>query len=186
MSKLEHRLGSPTVDWQRAALQVALCAIPLLLLSLSLWGRQNKARRVAVPPRLQKAIGCLAVADYIQQFGLKPIGLKIGDLVWVQYEIGSIPGIGGTPRLWNVAIYSQSGRRGTLLFAYPNQQGGFEAVRNGYDLVKDDSHWVASGGQGGSRLYEAVGRYVTALSRRPRYRVKLLPGGSECTREQIR
>ncbi len=184
MSKLGNPLGGSPGDWRRVPSRAALCVIFLLLSSLGLRGGQNKARRMAAPPRLRKAIGCLVAADYVQQYGLKPIGLRVGDLAWVRYGIGSIPEIGGTPGLWNIIVYSQNAQRGALLFADPNRQGGFEAIRNGYNLVKHHSHWTASGGQGGFRLYEAVGRYVTALSAHSRYRVRLLPGNSECTQEQ--
>lgn len=183
MSRIVNRRRGLTVVRQLATSQVALCIISLLLLSLSLWGQQKKTLRAAVRPQLQKAIGCLVAADYIQQYALKPIGLKIGDSVWVRYEIAPIPGMWRTPG-WNIVVYAQSGYRGTLLFVDPNHLDGFEAIRNGYNLVKHNSRWTASGGEGGSGDYEAIGRYVTALSRRPRYRVKLLPGGSECTREQ--
>ena len=180
MSRLEHRLNGP----QWATLRVALCVVPLLLLPLALSGRQEKARRMAIPPRLQKAIRCLVAADYIQQYGLKPIGLRAGDFAWVRYEIAPIPGMWSTPG-WNIVVYSRGGGRGTLLFVSPNHGGGFEAVRNGYDLVKHDSRWTASGGEGGPGDYDAIGRYVTALSRRARYRVKLVPGGPDCTQEKI-
>jgi hypothetical protein len=184
MSKPGNLPSSSTVDWRRVPSQVALCVIFLLFLSLGQLGGQNKAQRMAAPPRLQKAIGCLVAADYIQQYGLKPTGIRVGDLVWVRYGIGSIPGIGGTPGLWNIIIYSQNGQRATLLFADPNHRAGFEAIRNGYNLVKHGSRWAASGGEGGFRDYEAVGRYATVLSRRSRYRVRLLPGGPECTQQK--
>jgi hypothetical protein len=174
--------GEPLV-WRRL-LKVALCAAPFLFLSLNLRGGQNRARRTVAPLRLRTAIGCLVEADYVRHYDLEPNGLKVGELVWVRYGVGSIPGIGGTPGLWNIVVYSGNGQRGILLFAGPNQRGGFEAVRNGYDLVRHRSLWIASGGQGGFRLYEAVGRYVTHLSRQPRYRVRLRPGNSECTQEQ--
>lgn len=184
MSKPESSLSGSRVDWRHAPSQVALCVIFLFFLSLAPRDGQKEVRQMAAPPRLRKAVGCLVAADYVQKYGLKPIGLRVGEPAWVRYGIGSIPGIGGTPGLWNIVVYSKDGRRGILLFADPNHGDGFEALLNRYHLVKHASRWVASGGQGGFRLYEAVGRYVTVLSRRPRYRVKLLAGSSGCTQEE--
>ncbi len=158
-----------------------VCLIALSLAPAALYGRQRQDRRTAVPPRLTKAVGCLVAADYVRRYDLRWIGLKVGDIGWVRYRIGSIPGIGGTPGLWHVIVYSRDSQRGVLLLADPNRRGGFVAIRNGYRLTKRNSRWSASYGNGGFRDYEAIGRYVTALSRLPRYRVPLVPGGSECT-----
>jgi hypothetical protein len=169
------------LDWRRVS-QVALCVL-VLFFFIGVREGQSKSHREVVPAKLQKAIGCLVAADYIRDSGLKPIGLRVGDFAWVRYEIAPIAGMWRTPG-WNIAVYSQNGRRGTLLFVDPNHRGGFQAIRNGYNLAEQGSRWTADGGQGGVHDYEAIGRYVTRLSRRPRYRVRLLPGGPDCTQEQ--
>lgn len=183
MAKLRTALRRLRDDWQRVSTLVTVCLLPLMLFSQSLWAQQPKVRNAVAPVQLRRAVGCLVAADYVQQYGLKTIGLRVGDTVWIRYGIGSIPGIGGTPGVWNIVIYSRSGRRGTLLFADPNSKGGFEAIRNGYDLRKQDSHWSASNGEGGFYDYRAIGRYATVLSHEPRYHVTLAPGGPECTRD---
>lgn len=139
-----------------------------------------KANEHVVPGRLKEAIGCLVAAKFIRKYGLKYVGLKVGEWAWVGYRIGSIPGIGGTPGVFNVMFYSSSRKRGILLFATPNDRKGFDAIYNGYHLHKHGSMWTADYGNGGFHLYENVSRFVTKLSKAPRYRVLLTPGGREC------
>jgi hypothetical protein len=167
---------------RRQAWCLALC---LLILSIAPLGaaRQGKAGTEAAPKRLQTAVGCLVAARFVQQDDLTYLGLKVGDWAWARYRIGSLPGMEPTPGLFNVVLYSADGRSGMLLFADPNKQGGFEVILNAYRLHKHGSRWSADYGNGGYVLYEAIGRDVTALSSRPRYRVRLSPGGSECTQD---
>jgi len=109
------------------------------------------------------------------------VNLKIGDWAWVRYYVGSIRGVGQTPGEFYVAVYGADGVHGELLLAVPNNQGGFNAVRNGYYLTKDPSHWTADEGNGGYVMYDAMGRFATHLARRPLYHVHLIPGDSGCT-----
>jgi len=153
------------------------CLAILLLFSLPV----GALARGKAPKQLQKAIGCLVAAPFVQEYGLKPVKLKVGDWAWARYYVGSIPGISDTSGEFYIAVYAADGVHGELLLAIPNNRGGFDAVRNGYYLTKDGSHWTADEGNGGYMLYEAMGRFATHLARRPRYRLHLIPGDSGCT-----
>jgi len=138
------------------------------------------------PSILAKAIGCLVADKSVRLYGLDYLGLKVDDWAWARYTIGTIPGIEKTPRLVNVILYATDGNRGMLLFAYPNKHGSFDAVANGYRLEKrkvkwiPGANWVAGYGNGGYVDYIAISRYATRLEQKPRYRVHLVPGGSNC------
>lgn len=161
-----------------ASLIVVLCLLPI-------WTgvQAAKTEKGKVPFRLKAAMGCLVKADFVRQYDLNYLRLKMGDWAWVRYEVGSIPGIGGTPGLFNIVIYSPDGRMGMLLFADPDGSGGFNAIVNAYHLHRYGSKWSADYGNGGYVTYEAIGRFVTELSHRPRYRIQLAPGGNECKAE---
>jgi len=116
----------------------------------------------------------------VQEYDLKSLRLKVGDWAWVRYRVGSIPEMGRTPRLFNVALYAANGTQGKLLFADPNPRGGFDAIMNAYTLTKHGSRWTADEGNGGYVDYEAIGRFVTHLAHQRRYRVRLLPRHSSC------
>lgn len=165
--------------WRRPS--SALCSVLLIAVQFAVAQKMDCTPAEGVPKQLQKAIGCLVAAPFVQEDGLKPMMLKVGDWASVRYHIGSIPGLSKTPGEFYVAVYAADGTHGELLLAVPNNQAGFDAVRNGYYLAKVEAHWTADGGNGGYRVYDAVGRFATALARRPLYRVHLIPGGSECT-----
>ena len=98
----------------------------------------------------------------------------------MRYEIGSIPGSGPTPGVLNIAVYSDDGLHGYLLFAYRDRPGKFVTVRGGYRLTKVGSHWNADMGNGGFRVYKAVGKFVTDLEQSPRYQIRLVPRTEGC------
>lgn len=134
-----------------------------------------------VPPQLRKAVGCLVSSDLARKWAFPFLNLKIGDRVWIRFSVGSISGIGGTPGVYNIIIYAPGGRRGTLLFAEPNEKGSFAVIWNGYKLRQLGSGWRASSGNGGYRLYKAIGRFVDAQSNKHRYGLRLRKGGPLCT-----
>lgn len=157
-----------------------LCSVVLLT---GVADRRPPAEGVPVPSALKKAIGCLVSAGYVRDYGLRPLGFKVGDWVWVRYHVGNVPEMGTTPHEFYIAIYARDGRRGELLEAIPNNRGGFEPVRNGYRLWRSDGKWMADEGQGGYQDYEAFGRLATNLAGQPRYRVQLIPDESGCNTE---
>lgn len=159
-----------------ASLIVMLCFLPA-------WTGVQAAETEKVPPRLKGAVGCLAKATFVQQYDLSYLGLKVGDWAWVRYEVGSIPEVGGTPGVFNIVVYSPDGRKGMLLFADPDESGGFNAIMNAYHLHRHGSKWSADYGNGGYVMYQAIGKFVTELSHRPRYRIQLALGGNECKAE---
>lgn len=169
-------------DWRRIV-GFAFCALMLSMLPASAAHRSGKTSTAGAPKRLQAAVGCLVAAPFVQQYDLRYLGLKVGGWAWARYRVGSLPGMDPTPGLFNVVLYSGDGQRGMLLFADPNKQGGFQAIRNAYRLHRRGSRWSADYGNGGYVLYEAVGKDVTALASRPRYRVHLVAGGAECTQD---
>jgi len=169
------------VGVKRAAIFFVVLALSIPCITVGQVRAQGaKANQHLAPPRLKEAIGCLVSADFIRKYGLKYVGLKVGEWAWVAYGVGSIPGIGGTPGMFNVIIFAPSGKRGVLLFANPNDGRGFDAIYNGYHLHKHGSTWTADYGNGGFHLYENVSRFVTKLSKIRRYKVLLAPGGKEC------
>lgn len=168
----------PGMQWSA---RLVLCLVLLIAVQFAIAQQVGRTSIRNAPKQLQKAIQCLVAAPFVQEYGLKPLKLKVGDWAWARYYVGSIPGVGDTPREFYVAVYAADGVHGELLLADPNNQGGFYAVRNGYSLTKDGSHWTADEGNGGYELYEAMGRFATRLTLRPRYRVHLIPGDSGCT-----
>lgn len=162
-----------------AFLTVMVCLLPA-------WtsAQATKTEVGKVPLRLKGAVGCLVKADFVRQYDLSYLGLKVGDWALVQYQVGSIPEIGDTPGVFNIVIYSPDGRSGMLLFADPDENGGFNAIVNAYRLHRRGSKWSADYGNGGYEMYEAIGKFVTELSHRPRYRVQIAPGGNECKAEE--
>lgn len=170
---------SPT---QRSICGVAAAFLFATLLVSPHWtgAQASNAHKSQAPPELKAAMGCLVAADFVRQYDLKYLKLKVGDRVWVRYKVGSIPGVGDTPGVFNIVVYSPDGLRGMLLFADPNNKGGLDAILNAYRLHRRGPKWSADYGNGGDMVYEAVGRFVTALSRSPRYRIRLEPGGSGC------
>ncbi len=172
-----------TISGTRRGARLALCFVLLIAIQFAVAQKVDRIAAEGVPKQLQKAIGCLVAAPFVQGYGLKPVKLKVGDWAWVRYHAGSIPGLPKTPGEFYVAVYSADGAHGELLLAIPNKRGGFDAVRNGYHLTKDGSHWTADEGSGGYVVYDAIGRFATHLAQQPRYHVHLVPGDSECTSE---
>jgi hypothetical protein len=161
----------------RAFLFATLCLLPA-------WTAVQAAKIGGdVPPRLKKAVGCLVKADFVRRYDLDYLRLKVGDWTWVRYQVGSIPEIGDTPGAFNIVVYSPDGRNGMLLFAEPDANGGFNAIVNAYRLHRYGSKWSADYGNGGYVVYEAIGKFVTELSHRSRYRIQIAPGGNECKAE---
>ena len=193
-SVMLRRLGMP--DSNRYS-SLRICARRFSILALTLMlsalgcalypARANgvAARAHTVPVRLKEAVGCLIAADYIRRYALPFVDLKVGEWAWVRYAVGSLPGIGDTPGIFNVVFYSPAGNRGMLLFADPRDRDSFLAIYNGYHLRRHGASWTADYGNGGFHLYQAVGRFVTKLSRRPLYRVLLTPGGRRCRTEKL-
>jgi len=128
-------------------------------------------------------MGCFVATDFIRKYDLEPLGLHKGDWAYVRYYIGSIPGMGSTPDEIHVAIYSADEKRGWLLLAVPNSQGGIEVIHNAYRLTKDDSGWTADEGNGGNATYRAMSRFATWLTTQPLYCVRLQPGKAGCTQD---
>ena len=161
-----------------AFLLVTLCLLPA-------WTgvQAAKTEKEKVPPHLKGAVGCLIKADFVRRYDLTYLGLKVGDWGWVRYQVGSISEIGDAPGVFNIVVYSPDGRKGMLLFADPDKNGSFNAIVNAYRLHRHGSKWSADYGSGGYVMYEAVGKFVTELSRRSRYRIQLAPGGNECRAE---
>ena len=90
--------------------------------------------------------------------------------------MGDIPGLGPTTGELQIVVYGKSGRDAWLFFADPNTAGAFTAVRNAYRLKRGKDRWTADYGNGGPAVYDAVGRFATALFQRPSMRVRLIPG----------
>lgn len=167
---------------------LAIILIPFLTLgntATQAWANRVTADSDVAPLRLDEAVGCLVAADYIRKYGLPYVGLQVGEWARVRYAVGSIPGIGDTPGIFNVVFYSRAGNRGILLFADPRGRDSFLAVYNGYHLHRNGPSWSADYGNGGFHLYQAVGRFVTKLSKSPLYRVFLTPGGERCITEKL-
>lgn len=171
--------------------RVVISALVLLLSAPGLTLYQASAKGAVAhagtaPLRLKEAVSCLVAAGYIRKYGLPYVGLKVGEWAWVRYSVGSIPGIGDTPGVFNVVLYSRDRNRGILLFADLGDKDSFLAVYNGYHLYRHGSSWSADYGNGGFHLYEAVGKFVTTLSRSsPLYRILLTPGGRRCSTESL-
>lgn len=174
-SLFQHSVSLPLVT----LLIVMMCLLPTVINA-----QVTTAANSNVPPRLNGALGCLVKADFVRHYDLNYLGLKVGDWAWVRYQVGSIPEMGDTPRSFNIVVYSPDGRRGMLLFADPDDAGGFNARVNAYRLHRSRSKWEADYGNGGSAMYEAVGKFVTELSHRPRYKTQLAPGGNECKADE--
>lgn len=184
-----HRTDKETL--QHLLFQRSVCLLPMVFLIvmvclLPAWtnAQATMTENGKVPPRLNRALGCLVKADFVQHYDLNYLGLKVGDWAWVRYQVGSIPEMGDTPRMFNIVVYSPDGRRGMLLFADPDDTGGFNAIVNAYRLHRRGSKWDADYGNGGYVMYEAVGKFVTRLSHGPRYRAQLVPGGNECKADE--
>lgn len=171
------------ISGTRRGSRLALCFALLIAVQFAVAQKVDSTPTERVPKQLQKAVGCLVAAPFVQEYGLKPVKLKVGNWAWIRYHVGSIPGLPKTPGEFYVAVYSADGAHGELLLAIPNKRGGFDAVRNGYYLTKDGSHWTADEGSGGYVVYDAIGRFATHLAQQPRYHVQLVPGDSECTSE---
>lgn len=163
---------------------VMVLIVMIGLLPTSMNAQGSKTESSNIPPRLNVALGCLVKADFVRHYDLHYLGLKVGDLAWVRYQVGSIREMGDTPGLFNVVVYSPDGRRGMLLFADPDDAGGFNALMNMYRLHRSGSKWDADYGNGGYAMYKAVGKFVTELSHSPRYKTQLAPGGNECKAEE--
>ena len=157
------------------SLVVVLCLLPARRRAQAAKTEKGKA-----PTRLKQAVGCLVRADFVRRYDLSYLGLKVGNWAWARYRVGSIPGVGNTPGVFNIVVYSPGGGRGLLLFADPAGSGGFNAVLNAYHLHRRGSKWSADYGSGGYVMYRAIGRFVTEMSHLPRYRVRLVPGGGHC------
>lgn len=164
---------------------LAIASLVVMVCLLPTWVGVQAANKKqgSPPPKIKEALTCLLKADFVQQYDLNYLGLKIGDLAWMQYEIGSIPETGETPRVLNIVLYSPDGKKGILLFAEPNESGGFNAIMNAYHLYRHGSKWSADYGNGGYIMYETIGKFVTELSRGARYRIRLAQGGEECKME---
>lgn len=173
-------------QWSVSPLAMAFLFAMLCLLPAWTGVQAAQTERGNVPSRLKKAVGCLIKADFVQRYDLKYLGLTVGDWAWVRYQVGSIPEIGDTPGAFNIVVYSPDGSNGMLLFAEPNENGGFNAIVNGYRLHRHGSKWSADYGNGGYVMYEAIGKFVTDLSHRSRYRIQLAPGGNECNAEDAK
>lgn len=166
----------------RKYLLVTLCAWGLFVPAQFSVGVSINDRTVhGAPARLRQAVECLVAAEYVRDYGLKPLKLKVGDWAWVRFHVGSIEGLWRTPDEYYIVVYAHAGRRGELLMADPNSQGGFLALRNGYRLTKHGSQWDADEGQGGYMDYEAIGRYISVLEHQPRYWVHLISGHDRCS-----
>jgi len=111
---------------------------------------------------------------------LAAIGLRIGSEASIRYRIGSVPGMGKTPNMRWIALYSQRGDRGWLLMADPDGKGGYFAVRNGYRIIRHGSQWSADEGNGGLATYAAMGKWATSLADRRAFTVKLVPVHKGC------
>jgi hypothetical protein len=119
-------------------------AVPMLvlftLLVSAFRAHCGQADKKPAPALLKKVIGCLFAADYVRKYELEPLGLKESDWVWVRYHVGSVPGMSPTPGEIYVVLYSSDSQKGVLLLALPNNAGGFEALRNAYQLTRDQGH----------------------------------------------
>ena len=157
--------------------------VSLLLLGTPAFAAEEPKEMHSPPTSVTTAFGCLVARDYIQP-ALEDLKLAPGRFAWVRYHIGSIPGTGPTPGAFNIAVYSDDGLRGYLLFAYRDKHGKFVAVQNGYRLTKVGSHWNADMGNGGMWVYKAVGEFAAKLEQSPRYRVKLAPRTEGCAPDE--
>ncbi|HTV55436.1 MAG TPA: hypothetical protein VMI06_11035 [Terriglobia bacterium] len=187
-SAARHHANEETVRHsleQHSVSTLVMVVLIVMVCLLPTWtsAQAVKTEKGKVPPRLKGAVGCLVKADFVRQYDLNYLGLKVGDWAWVRYQVGSISGVGDTPGVFNIVVYSQDGKRGMLLFADPDQNGGFNAVLNAYRLRRHGSEWNADYGNGGYVMYEAIGKFITELSRSSRYRIQLVPGGNECKAE---
>ena len=133
----------------------------------------------SAPKSVATALGCLVARDYIRD-ALRDLKLAPGRSAWVRYYIGTVPGTGPTPGEFHIAVYSEDGLHGYLLLSFRGRHGKFVAVRNGYRLTKQGSHWNADKGNGGMWVYKAIGEFVTKLEKSPRYRVKLMSRTEGC------
>jgi hypothetical protein len=133
--------------------------------------------------QIQLAVSCLVKAPYLQE-NLESINLATNESAEARYHVGDIPELGPTPGELQIVVYGKSGRDAWLFFADPNTAGAFTAVRNAYRLKRGKDRWTADYGNGGPAVYDAVGRFATALSQRPSMRVRLIPGGSACTTDK--
>ena len=133
----------------------------------------DQAGSEKLPREVNQALGCLVSADYIRD-ALASIGVHVGDVAAIRFQIGSVPGMGKTPRQHWIAVYSQRGDRGWLLAADPDGAGGFVAVRNAYRLTLHGSGWTAGEGNGGLATYAAMSRFATSLAHFRPYSVRLV------------
>lgn len=131
-------------------------------------------------PMLSKAVSCLMASKLVVEYGLPLASVKKGDWVWARYKVGSVPGMEGGSSWYNVILYSHGGNRGVLLFADPNKRSGFDVIDNAYRLVRHGGRWMADTGWGGNATYTAYGKFAATMEKKPRYRVHLVPGGSDC------
>jgi hypothetical protein len=159
---------------------LGLVVVMSVLLSQRGYCQVSDSPENLIPPRLTKAVGCLVAADFVQDL-LKSLGLHIGDRAWVQYHIGPAPGTSQSSDLVYVAVYSSDDRRGWLLIAEPNDRGGFIALRNAYQLSRENNHWRADEGNGGIATYKAMSQFATDISRSRRYLIPLVKGSAGCT-----
>jgi hypothetical protein len=165
----------------RAFTVLAFCLLMYGILAFGDVLQTNSDDTTKLPEQLKQVIGCLVSAPFVQQYELLPLGLKPGDWAWIRYQHDMALSDSDTAGEYYVVVYSIDGNRAMLLLAIPNDRGGFEAVRNGYRLIKQRTQWTADGGNGGYVVYEAMGRLVTQIAQFPRYHVQLVRGDSTCT-----
>jgi hypothetical protein len=159
----------------------------MVFMSLLVLGRPAPAaeepNEVQSPPTsVTTALGCLVARDYITD-ALANLKLGPGRSAWVRYYVGTVPGWVPTPGEFYIAVYSEDGRHGWLLFSF-REHRKFVTVRNGYRLTKVGFRWNADEGNGGLATYKAMSQFATNLEKSPRYRVKLAPRTEGCAPDE--
>jgi hypothetical protein len=138
------------------------------------------AGRAEEPPRLvMSALDCVVSIDFNQR-DLAEIGLRPGDLAWLRFHIGSIPGMEPSPGEYQIFIYNNDQSRGLILLALPSRTGAMYPLRNGYRLTRLGVSWNADEGNGGLATYAAMSGFATKVFQSRRYRVRLKPTKQSC------
>lgn len=129
---------------------------------------------------LRRGVGCFVAQNWAVD-ELHEIGLKVGDIVAVRHETGSISGMSPvTSETTNIMITTPSGKRGVLFFIDFGRDENLAVKRNAYLLRQTEDGWSASEGNGGIGAYKAISDYADKLSQVAPTKMRLRPDDSEC------
>lgn len=161
-----------------------LCAVLVFLCGpLPACASQSNAHHYADSEYLQRMVYCLVSQKFVEHYALVFDNLKLGDWALAVYHVGSIVDPTYRSEARHIVIYSRNMQKAVVLTVIPNSDNSLSVARTGYFLTKQGSAWSVEEGEGGYRDYEKVGKFVTHLSSKERYRVQLISHAAACLRK---